>query len=282
MNRDTAYPGHDDVLRHIRNLPSLPATVHHVLDLLSRDATGASELAHALAADPGLTAAVLRMANSTFFGLSRQVTSLRDAVPVLGYRTVYALALAAAANRCIGITASEIELVRFWNRSIRVATLTREIAEAGDCEGEQAHSAGLLHDIGRLVLASLHGDRYRIATTARRTDPAAGLQQERQLVGTDHAEVGGYLAEAWNLPAGIVDAIARHHAGPPNGGSRLAAAIELAERLVEPGDTTHEGLTSGAAYGLWSSAGVPIQSILPLVNRLRRYSAATSATGSRR
>jgi putative nucleotidyltransferase with HDIG domain len=196
--------GHDTV-------PSAPAILFEILQILADEDAGLRDLFGAIERDPGLTARVLRTANSTFFGQARTVDTVERAVLVLGVAMVRSLEVSVAVFDRVGDKLSAALVDRIWHHSLATATTARLLAtrtKLGD--RDDAFTAGLLHDAGRMLLMrrfpALHAD----------PEADAGIEAvERAQIGVDHGVVGGWLFEAWNLPPAIVQAVSQHHAEHP-------------------------------------------------------------------
>jgi putative nucleotidyltransferase with HDIG domain len=185
-------------------------------------------LADVLQRDPALSARVLRLANSAYFRLARPVTEVRAACIVLGFDTVRALAVGLSAldtlSKSVG---SALDLDAFWRHSVAVATAAQGITRRAGLEDPgTAFCAGVLHDVGKLLLASVDPDRWRRAAAT------GGLEAERAEFGTDHAEVGAWIGERWHFPPEIVEAIGGHHA-PAGGAGRWGVVLRLADGVAQ-------------------------------------------------
>ncbi len=228
----------DAVQRLVGRIDKLPASpqVYRELSLaLSRDDVGAKEVAQILKKDMALSAKVLQIVNSAFFRLSRTLSQVEEAVTYLGFDAVKRVVLAAEVFsslrpvRCGPLTLSGIQ-----DHALRVATLASRLAPDKKTQ-EDAFVAGLLHDIGRLILmAELTGEYTKVALDAQKGRRTLH-EQELQTWGISHAEVGAYLLGIWGLPYPIVEAVANHHqplrAGPAQAG--ILAATYVANVLVE-------------------------------------------------
>lgn len=196
--------GHDTV-------PSAPAILFEILHILDDDNAGLRGLFGAIERDPGLTAKVLRTANSSFFGQARTVDTVERAVTVLGVAMVRSLAVSVAVFDSVGDRLSAALVDQVWHHSLATATTARLLAtrtRMGD--HDDAFTAGLLHDAGRMLLAR------RFPALYGGPELAGGVETvERAQIGVDHGVVGGWLFEAWNLPPAIVQAVAQHHAEHP-------------------------------------------------------------------
>lgn len=205
-------------------LPPLPAVLRELIELMAQDGVGAQRLGAVLARDPALTMTTLRLANSSFYGVSRQVATVSEAVCVLGLRNLRGLvttaALASAFPPRLG---PHFDALAFWRHALTSATGARALALAIGADDEAAFTLGLLHDFGQLAMAMAFPAQWAALEAERAatlvppgTDPHAAvleeLATERRHFGVDHAEVGAMLTARWQLAAWFVDAIRQHHA----------------------------------------------------------------------
>jgi putative nucleotidyltransferase with HDIG domain len=230
-----------------KNLPTIPAVLTRVLGLVDREDTSTRDLVTLIEHDQALTGKMLRLANSAFFGQSRRVATIPRAVMLLGFSTVRNLALGVKVWDTVAPGVPAEQLRALWRHAVMVAVgskiLTAKLA-AGDAD--EAFTAGLLHDVGRLLLASRFKDAYWKATAgAEATDAIVDVEQAS--FGVQHAEVGGWLLEAWGLPPSIVDAARSHHAPPDR--PCTTALVAAANRLVAATDVP-EALAREAGRGV--------------------------------
>lgn len=204
----------DELIAALRDLPPLPSVVLDLIISLGHEELGASQYAAKIASDQALAAKTLRLANSSFYGRGRQVRSVSEAITVLGLRTVRGVVTAA------GLAGSfrhhpTFDHDTFWRHSIGSALCAQALAgELGRDDGDLAFTVGLLHDIGRLALASAFAPAYAEVEQWRRDKDCPDDVAEHAVFGIDHAEVGGLMARQWNFAPVIVDAIQQHHAPP--------------------------------------------------------------------
>jgi HD-like signal output (HDOD) protein len=191
----------------IGELRPLPAVAARVLRVAEGDRFSAQELAQVIGADPALTAKLLRLANSAYYGFARRISTVRDAVVLLGFRAVRSAALASSIIDALpGSTL--VEPTQLWRFSVTVGMLAEVLARAHGRHQDEAFTAGVLHNIGRLAL-----DQHRpeALQAARRRAAEWGVtvhQAERALLGFSDADLGAGLATHWNLPEELVDAVA--------------------------------------------------------------------------
>ncbi|MFZ5981010.1 MAG: HDOD domain-containing protein, partial [Candidatus Zixiibacteriota bacterium] len=199
------------IFKEHRELLSLPQTLVAVLRVIRDDKSSAEELAGVLLKDPALTARVLRIVNSTFYGARREITTVSKAVVMMGMRQVTALALSTSIYNLASNWETKINRVKFWRHSLEVAIAARMIAERIQYPHvEEAFVAGLLHDIGLLIIEKSFPDDFcKILIRGQRGENT--FEYEEELLGTNHARVGQFLLEQWNIPQSICDAVGHHH-----------------------------------------------------------------------
>lgn len=257
-----------EIIGETGRLPALPATTSRLLQLMDDDTAGADAVLEVVGRDPSLTANLLKLCNSAYYGLRREVGTLHEAVALLGNRTVVRLAFATSLGGVLRgpLAGYHLERDALWRHSLAVAAGAAHFcgilgagtaARAADSPArarsrrERAFTAGLVHDIGKLVLdAPLRAHLQQLPPAA---GPDALLRGERDILGFDHAEAGRALAESWNFPQELAGVIGRHHesrpatadrgllAPAPAPGDEFLAAIAAADLAA-----CHAGLGAGA------------------------------------
>lgn len=224
-----AAPSLEHLLASARALPTLPQVVRYILETIDDENASADTLVQHLNTDPAIVARLLAAANSSAFGLASKVASTRQAIIVLGVTTVRKITLATALiDRFAGV-GSEGRLI--WRHSLAVATCARSLAERCESNPEAAFSAGLLHDIGQLLMAAvapLAGKRVRELALS---EEIPTLEAENRIFGYDHSEAGAALAGLWQLPAELIGAISGHHRPEDGEHGQIADLIHVAEVL---------------------------------------------------
>jgi HD-like signal output (HDOD) protein len=215
-------------------LPTLPLVASRLLEAVARmDAETTEEVARILALDPGLTARTLRLANSDCYGFPRKVGSVELAVLVLGPDTIRDLVLTASVVQTLA--PGDRSLANLWGHAMATGVAARELGERVRYRllGE-AYAAGLLHDIGAVLLRQQHPGRFEAAHALAQAQKLTMEEAERSLYGSDHSEVGGWLAEQWGLPAEIVEAISCHHRPwEAVRAPELTALVHIADSLAD-------------------------------------------------
>ena len=210
-------PAHDcspaaleEFVASVQHLPLFSGTAVQLIRSVDQEQITAGELSRLISTDAALSAHLLRIVNSPYYGLARRVGTVSDALTVLGLNLVRRTVTAAVLQRPLFAYLHDTEIARaFWRHELLCAALARHLALRRGFDGEFAYMAGLLHDVGRLVMLVQFSDQSDILLT-RRSDDDSGIDRERRLFGFDHAQVGGALLELWGLPGGLVQAAHQH------------------------------------------------------------------------
>lgn len=195
-------------------LATLPSIYLRLSDVASDPRTGAVEVGRVISEDPALSARLLRLVNGALYGLSHRVETIDQALMLAGTSQVLDLALANSVIRVFaGIPASMLDVDAFWRHSIATGLAARAIAvQRRELNPERFFVAGLLHDIGRMVLALHEPQRLARALEEARGGDVMLHHAERATFGFDHADVGAGILAAWHLPPALQQAVAYHHA----------------------------------------------------------------------
>ena len=214
----------------LKNLPPFPPVAAKVMALLQEDSVSFRQIADTLMTDAALSAEVLRLANSALLGPRYGVKNIPQAVSLLGMRRMTGLVLTLSMSRFLKRVSLEAPLRRSWRHNLACALAAKEFAKSFGRDENEAYSAGLFHDVGRLAFLVLEPALY---SGPVKTD--GDLQElERVRFGIDHCEAGAWLLEQWKLPQIFVDVARHHHAPQPEGGELtmlVNAACIIANRL---------------------------------------------------
>lgn len=246
----------------IRNLPTLPKVGMKILELASDPDVSMSELSQAIHQDPSLAARVLRIANSPFYGMVRQVDSLKLALVILGLNEVRNIALGISLFNVVKGMNTHVTYDRekFWYHSAGCGIAARILARKLEFRNEGTDFvSGLLHDIGKIIIDEYFCPEFVLIFNKTVTHKTTMLQAEREFLGASHQEVGSWLAEKWRIPETLCDAILYHHDLPENErpaikDPKLAALCHLAEAFCEThevgwdGDAGHNDLRDRQAW----------------------------------
>jgi putative nucleotidyltransferase with HDIG domain len=234
------------LVSRLRSVPSPPPIYLAIMNELRRDEASSRKVGELVARDAGMSAKVLQLVNSPFFGLRMGVAEPAHAVQLLGLETIRALVLSTHVFEQLDLrTVIRFRIGKVWRHSLATASCARVVARAlgmpPDVSAE-AFTAALLHDVGKLVLAGSLPDDYGVVVDQADSDHLATWVVEREMLGATHADVGAYLLALWGLPDGIVEAVAWHHrpseCGAPAGSPLTAVhAADVIEHRLHPGDT---------------------------------------------
>lgn len=201
------------IVSSVNAFPAISPTANSLLVLLAKPNANAADVERAVRYDPGLTANILKLANSAYFGIPGGIASVSQAVTRVGWRRMYQLTVAATVNAMMEKPVPGYQLApgALWRHSVAVAVAAETLArENGLQMPEETFTAALLHDAGKLVMGKFVEPYFDLIEMA----VSRGLsfdQAEREVLATDHAEVGAWVLEHWSLPAGIVEAVRCHH-----------------------------------------------------------------------
>ncbi len=265
------------IVAKVQDLAVLPQVVHRIISMTNDPNAHARDLEQLISIDQGMSMRVLNTVNSAYYGLSRKIASIKDAVVLLGFKTVRNLAMTASVfDLFVGKTdAQNLRRGKWWRHSIDTALCCRLIAsQTPDLSPDEAYTAGLLHDIGKPLLDRYAGIPYeQVESLIALGVPE--LDAEREIFGCDHTELGRLVSLKWGFPEKLADAIGHHHALSPDGiadptlTAITAMGNAIAHWLREP---NHEALDC------WSHLTPWVREMLPFhANQLKALLAGCEA-----
>ena len=230
------------LVAQMQHVPSIPALHSQIAKALNDSNASIDDVAALIARDVGMTARILKLVNSAFFGLGRPIADTAEAVNHLGFEVIKSLALAIdtfgqlRVNAAVGRRLDEV-----FAHSIAVSNCARMIAHAEGADRklqDEAFVSGLLHDVGKIILLANLPDEMQRAAAFSKERKKLDFESEREVLGADHAAIGGYLLGLWGLPVPVVEAVALHHcpaSGTAEGFSPLLA-VHAANAVVTGSD----------------------------------------------
>ncbi len=222
----------------IDDLPTLPSVVTDLKQKLQDDMTDALDIARIIESDPSLAAKTLKAVNSAYYGFSSDVSSLPEAVARLGFNRISELCTTLAVIKLFEGGSKQLDHKQFWKHCLTVAFATRVIVRtvglSGDVTEDEAYVAGLLHDIGTLVLDQFFPEEYAQTREESAKDGTPLADTERRVLGIDHGGIGSQMLRRWDLPESIVVAVSCHHRPENAQGDfhTLVQAVRLSEYVV--------------------------------------------------
>ncbi|MDO9193779.1 MAG: HDOD domain-containing protein [Undibacterium sp.] len=223
----------DDVIRQIKDLPTLPTVAQEMLSNLEDDDTSLDMICEKVAMDQSLAAKTLRLANSSYYGANSKVVTLQQAVALLGIKNIKKLILMTSLTNSFPTSrCRNFDSRAFWRHSIATAICAELISRTLKMKHDFAFTAGLLHDIGRLVLVTRFPKEYEQVIAHREQQDCYLLDAEQTVLGIDHVSVGLVLAMQWEFSDAIQDAISGHHQPDNKDLNPVAAIVHVANSIV--------------------------------------------------
>lgn len=204
-------PNVRDAVLRIKDLPTLPSVLGKILATAADPDSSALDLGQHISADQSLSATLLKLVNSAYYGFYRQISSITQAIVMLGFLEVRNLTLTATAFRTLSKSSSNYDRIQLWRHSLATAMIAERINKRLRLGIDGSFESGLLHDFGKVALDMLYPEDFRLAAEEAHKRVAYIRDIEHERFEIDHAEVGGLLGEHWNLPPAVVEAIRYHH-----------------------------------------------------------------------
>lgn len=262
------------MLAKVRDLPPVSTAALQLISLLDQTETPNEDIIRVLRQDSVLTAKLLRLCNSSAMALSEKVTSVDQAVFLLGRVQIFqmVMALAFRGPLTVPLRANPAETAALWHHSLSAAIAAERAVGEGlklDVGDSEAFTVGLLHDIGKLVTTQFATEETSNAMRALVARGLSGVEAEREIWGTDHAEVGTGLLYLWRLPEEIVEAVARHHQPVLAPHPRLSALACFANRAAHlAGGPTPQPALQSSDQGLLDAIGLTAEQFNDIVTHL--------------
>jgi len=227
-----------DLVKGVGGLVTLPNVFIRINQLVEDPNSNTVDIAKAVSQDPSFTVRLLKVANSPFYGFSSTIDTVAKAVSVIGTSQIRNLALSmSVASTFAGLPNNLVSMDNFWRHSLYCALTARILArQARKCDPEAVFTAGLLHDIGELIIFNRLPEQAKesLLLVLDQMDDLPVYQAEQQIIGFDHAQVGGELARQWNLPPLLEECIAYHHSiGEAKRHPRETALVHLANIIAQ-------------------------------------------------
>jgi len=248
LENQVQHPGLRSFTAGLADLPSAPDLYMQMLEALESPNSSSQRIADIASEDPALSAKLLQLCNSAFFGFSREVSSVEEAVQLLGVGILQSMALAVPVFSGFDrAKCPRFPLEQMWNHSAQTGLLARWIAHHylpnGALVSESAFAAGVLHDIGKLIIAENLPQEYDRVLKESHEQSVPLFEMERKAFGATHADLGAYLLTLWGLPPPLIEGVAHHHEPQlfNNQEFGLVGAIHVANSL-EREQSKHEGV----------------------------------------
>jgi putative nucleotidyltransferase with HDIG domain len=218
----------------VKDIPTLPIIYKELFRMMQDPDISVPEIAEVITKDQSLSARILHLVNSAFYGYSKEIKTISRAVVILGFQAVRSAALAISVFDYFQDEESQnIDLTKFWEHSIAVATISKVLAEAARInQQEEAFIVGLLHDVGKLIEKRYFPEDFTEIITVAQEQHLSWMETEKALFQINHATIGKVVFRSWDFPASVVDAVHFHH--NPESSSKypqLAALVHIADYI---------------------------------------------------
>jgi putative nucleotidyltransferase with HDIG domain len=260
-------------IERITTLPTLPQIVTKIATMVDSPQTSVADVGRVIAKDQVLSARVLKLVNSAFYGFSGRVSSVTHAMVLLGFNVVKGLVLSASVFDLFQQEGADgLDRRRLWDHSIGTARIAGVLAQKVKLqEPEEAVVAGLLHDLGKIVLCAHLPEQFASIVELARRKNLLMWEAELEVLGVTHADVGRWLLERWKLPGKLVEPVALHHAPHLAREAPLTTAIvHLANILcaaVGIGDSGDQRMAPLSATA-WNLLGITMEQVEETVGEL--------------
>ncbi|MBI5114860.1 HDOD domain-containing protein [Candidatus Poribacteria bacterium] len=219
-------------LLDIKEISTLPHVMVKIMEIITDENSSAADLAKEITKDASLTAKILKIVNSAYYGFYREIVRVSDAVVVLGFNEIRRLSLAISVLDMFGGRQRERRF-KFWTHSFACAAMCDILSKEQGPYDKGAFTAGLLHDIGKAALDQYFSDMFAAVQTCMEDRSLKAHEAERTLFGFDHADIGYWMCERWNLPVSLSEAIrCHHHPESAQEAPQLARLVHTADALV--------------------------------------------------
>lgn len=223
-------------LDQIKELPTLPTIVFELNEHLQNPETSIAKVSETIEKDQAMALKILKLVNSAFYGFRSKVSDVKNAVVLMGFNAVHNAIISVSVVNALPKTLlfQDFEMIEFWKHSLAVAVTSKNIAQkAGVQSPDNCFVGGLLHDVGKVIMAQNFTDEFVKVWTLMQNEYLSFYDAEQRELPVDHTKIGAYLADRWQLPKGLIDAIRWHHDfQPDNGNAGFMMNIHLADILV--------------------------------------------------
>ncbi len=262
----------EELLRLDKGLGTLPMVFHKLVDVVNDPRSSALDAAEVISYDPQLSVRLLKVVNSTFYGMRMEVDSVSRAVAIIGGNQLLSLAMGlSVVSAFSGIPADMVDMEAFWRHSVACGIAARLLAGFRKAPNtERFFVSGLLHDVGRLAFFSQSPKKAREVLENARGAGRLLVDQERLDLGLDHCRLGSVLLESWKLPLSLENNVASHHDYDSGQNRQDAALLQLADALVNALElgTSGERYVPRAPCELWEVVGVPPSAIAQVADQI--------------
>lgn len=262
-----------NILLAVNNLPPMPHVVHKARDIVQNPISGLKDIGDLIESDQALAMRILRLANSAYYSRMGKVSSVQEAAVLLGLRVLSELITVAFMSKALGSSLKGYDLPAesLWRHSLAVAVGSRIIASKKyPALANEAFSAGLIHDVGKLILDRYILERKEEFLRFFADGEQAFLVAEKEILGFDHAEIASEVCKRWNFPKSISVAIKYHHHPSRLRGNKLAYIVHVADEIAILSGMDIEGLTLEIDDKSIQVLGIQSNEIEPIIDEVMK------------
>ena len=227
----------EHIMKRVDTLPTLPNAALRIIQMTKDPETTVKDLHFAIAMDPSIAASILRQANSAYYGYARRISTLTDAIVILGFQTIHGLAVAAAVAPMLKkpVEGYNIDQEGLWKHSMLTGMIALRLSKRlRKPFADTAFTSGLLHDIGKLVLSVYIQQVGGVLLEQINQQTMSYSELEEKIIGFDHSAVGGIICQRWNLPQEIIEPVTYHHKPAQSTQfAELTSIIHIANSLAQ-------------------------------------------------
>lgn len=217
-----------------QELATLPSVILRIIEVINNPMADARDVEKEVMEDPVITAKILRMANSPYYGTNRNISTISQAVVLMGFAEVQNIALSVSIFSRFSTPTKMFDRRKFWEHCFTTAALADALQNRVDEHINDSFAAGLLHDIGRIVLDQHFAEEFQKIVAEAEAEKTTLLEAEKKILGATHCDVGYWMAEQWNLPPALAESILQHHSPHSDQESyALTAIVHVADAIAK-------------------------------------------------
>jgi len=259
----------DPVMLNPADLPSFPPVIQKLESVICRATPDLHEVAAVIEVDQAFAARILKLVNSPFYGYTRRIVSVEEAITILGFNALHHLLLTTSLLGAFRTDTGILDAREFWRHSFGVGVLAKNLLRTTNTDVQnEVLMCGILHDIGRLVFARMDPQLFAWFYFGR--EMISGLDEETEHFGINHQDLGKTLAQKWNFPASITTTIANHHTPLDATESRLqVAAVNIANLLCHAMNVGSSGNKYVTDFypEVWNLLGLSVRDLEPILHK---------------
>ena len=259
------------ILCDVNNLPPMPQVIQKARKIINNPKSSLKELSDLIEKDQALAMKVLRLSNSAFYSRPQTASSIQDAAVILGLNVLGEMLTVACASRFLGQALKGYRLGSgaMWRHSLSVAIGARMVANRKNPElAEEAFSAGLIHDTGKLILDKYILERWDAFEAFLKDNNETFLDAEKEILGFDHAELAAFVCERWDFPKSMWSAIKYHHRPSRFRGNALAYILHVSDQLAIWSGMDNDGIPLEACHASFRVLGIGIEDVEPMMDQI--------------